>query len=158
LRERKLAILRKLANDADIIFLQEVHGELTLFEVTLRDVCRDFWVSHSFSDDPGTGSVVTLVSKTLVPDGSNVVSIEVAKSRVIRTIVTGVNGSMHLWNIHNFGINAAALADVATSLRADGRETHLHPNRLVTFVGGDFNFYQPTTNMWRWAMCWADMN
>ena len=48
LRERKLAILRKLANDADIIFLQEVHWELTLFEVTLRDVCQYLWVSHSF--------------------------------------------------------------------------------------------------------------
>ena len=142
-RRKRLNLLRRASSDADVIFLQEVHGDVVLFENALGNILKRFWFTAAFHPNFDTGSVVTLVSRRLAPDSLSIRFAARSPGRILRTTIEGDNGWLILWNIHNFDIPRDVLATCCTEMTDDAAATQLSPDTHMTFVGGDFNFLPP---------------
>ena len=64
-RKNKISFLTSLASQADIITVQDVHGNLAIAKTALKNLAKNFWILGSFGKKIDTGGLLFLVRKKL---------------------------------------------------------------------------------------------
>jgi hypothetical protein len=130
-RRPKIKFFLRHTARADVVLLQEVHGDQYRLEACCRDIARLFWMC----DAPGVGAVCTLLRKTTFihrPYTSKVL----IPGRVLRTAVFIEGTEFVFWNIHNFGMSSRAVRKVVRRALYDHGQACASPGNFLPFSLG----------------------
>ena len=138
-RRRKIDKLTRIAGNADIILLQEVHGGEFVLDLLLSSLEKNFLIFHSFIDH-ATGGIITAISKKHTPRETSLEHMVWVQGRVSRLEIVGLQSSLVVWNIHNFNIPSAGLRDASAKICDDSKNAALKPTEKMVIAMGDVNF------------------
>jgi endonuclease/exonuclease/phosphatase family metal-dependent hydrolase len=138
-KRRKLEKISSLAASADIILLQETHGDEFVLDLFLSGLKKDFWIFSSFIDH-ATGGIITAVRKKHTPDYDTMRFEVYSCGRISRLEVAGLNSTLVVWNTHNYEIERDIMKNTCAALIDNSAEARRNPCRYMLVVMGDFNF------------------
>ena len=121
--KRKLAFFTELALAADVVLVQETHGNADDFLVKCPQLAGLFATYVSQGPSRATGGVLTLFRKTWLAVDAVVTPRVLAEGRVLRTSITAGDKTCHVWNVHNFDLTGEQMADIEEQVHQDVRET-----------------------------------
>ena len=99
-RSRKILQLEVFAEGLSIGCIQEVHGNHIAVCKHLYRLEKSFWFFSSFLN-PGTGGVLTMISKNQYPNFDHFKHDIFVPGRVTRLSVKGDKSELIIWNVHN---------------------------------------------------------
>ena len=132
--------MENLAKQADVLFLQETHGDVHHMATLLPRLASKFFVHSSPCENLAAGGVITMIAKKWAGDQCEIGSEALCRGRVVRTVVRCGGKAVALWNVHNFGIGGPDRQTIGERLRADTRAARGSPLDSVVILGGDMNF------------------
>ena len=94
---------------------------------------KKFWILESLLDSPG-GGVLTMVSKTMVPNFAVIDFRVLVKGRITRSFVPGTISTIVIWNVHNFGINSQDWIAVNAMIASDLALAQSSPDTFCSFL------------------------
>ena len=139
-RRMRHRIFGLIADQADILLLQETHGFLETFEVSeLKRFLNDFHIFVGDPPDRATGGTATLIRKSKFK-GFKWTKEELAPGRVLRVHGEGERGEdAKIWNVHNYKLGAGDVRRSKHKLEDDADEAANLPKHML-WIGGDWNF------------------
>jgi hypothetical protein len=90
---KKINRVLQIAANADIILLQETHGDKFIMDLLLSSLTRNFLIFGSFLNR-GTGGVITAVSKQHTPNERDILHETFSPGRIIGTSITGLQSTL----------------------------------------------------------------
>ncbi len=133
------AVLTRIVKQADVVLLQEVHGNEEDFATRLPQIVKMFKVFVAEGVSRATGGVAILVRRRKFEKVVEWVPSVFAEGRILRLVGVTARSSVVLWSIHNFAIQVDELRFVAKRLQ-DDFEVTIANFRAFVWAGGDWNF------------------
>jgi len=149
-RRRKLDHLGRICERADIVLLQETHGDTYITDLLCNLLAKRFWIKGDFLDRSAAG-VITAVSKAFCPT-ENAFQINMfAPGRVMRSSFCHQMRQLIVWNVHNYGLSEQQLLRISDQLIDDYNSCAAAPTDKITFVLGDFNYERRSSKRLNYA-------
>ena len=148
LRTSKKHLVDDLSLTCSVLAFQELHGTKEKFELAFARLHQKFFVFTSFTDRLDTQGLpkqdetgVALAFQKFGASSSNCFSQKsFAAGRVLRVAACcGLQESMY-WCVHNHGLSAGQLVEIAHVLESDVCRARENPQRVTVCVLGDFNY------------------
>ncbi|CAK0825212.1 unnamed protein product, partial [Prorocentrum cordatum] len=143
LKRKYVLSLRPLST---VIALQEVHQDHFQLDSFFRSIASGLAIHSSFISDADDGhrrGGVAVVLPPLACQGLTAPSSSstvLVPGRVMLVRVWDDCRTLDIFNIHNHGLSAQQVREVAAAIRVSQRAAALDPDMYTTFVLGDFNF------------------
>ena len=138
-----MRLFDKVLEKSDIVFLQEVHGDINDFKINFSQQLRNFIVMADGGKDFATAGVATLIRISRFEDycwQATPFGKADEAGRILLAEGAGPEGQMaKLWNVHNFGLSAGTITQVANLMQEDAIHKDIATD-VMLWVGGDWNF------------------
>ncbi|CAK0822839.1 unnamed protein product, partial [Prorocentrum cordatum] len=126
--------------------VKEVHQDHCQLVSFFRSIASGLTIHSSFTSDADDGhrrGGVAVVLPPLASQGPSAPSSSstvLVPGRVMLVRVWDDCRTLDIFNVHNHGLSAQQVREVAAAIRASQRAAALDPDMYTTFVLGDFNF------------------
>ena len=138
LMRRKMRFLRKIIACADVVALQEVHGNIYDLNRILNSLKHEWSWHLNPGPTHGTGGVAFLCRRKAFPQG--LVFEDLIAGRVSRARCEKDSFACTLWNVHNQELAVGDIDRINRRINSDVDEATLHPTEKIVWLMGDLNF------------------
>ena len=124
-RKLKLQFLRKITKTADVILIQESHGEEGEAERQLLLEMQNFTIFHSTGPKKDVGGIITMIRNDIIIGSATPVVTHLEPGRIHAITITHGDNTIHYINVHNHNISDAGINKTRSFMNTHASSTSI---------------------------------